>query len=137
VGLPFYGSRDVVAAALPLVGANARSGRTPHAIPPSTDGTLLDSIHCPRFLSHFSSRRIRRLLPRAQVWPSQSDLRPLDARSDGDADGRRSAGSRPHGAVVWAGETPWEELVGVGRSSDDRVFRVRDFDRSGLHISIL
>ena len=81
VGFPRECLRDVVAAALPLVRAHARPGRAHHPLPPAADGALLDPIHSPHLGTHLSDDRIRRLFPRTQVRPAESDLRTLDARS--------------------------------------------------------
>ncbi len=81
--------------------------------------------------------RVRGLLPRAPVPPSESDVRTLDARSDRGAGGKRSAGRHPYSAVVRAGRTSRKELVGVGSNPDDRLSRVREPDRSGLYCSAI
>jgi len=73
------------------------------------------------------------VLSRAQVWPFESELPPLDGRTDDIARCQRCAGSHPDGAVVWTGAASREELVGVGRDSDDRLCRIREPDRSGVH----
>ena len=51
------------------------------------------------------------------------------------AGGRRGAGSDPGDTAVRTGAATGKELVGVGRGPDDRVFCVREPDRSGLHFS--
>ncbi len=62
----------------------------------------------------FPDDRLRRLFPRAQVWPAESDLRSVDARSDGWAGRRRGAGSHPHGAAVLGWCDGWERTGGCG-----------------------
>ena len=122
-GTFFYGLRDVVAAAFPVVGAHARSGRT----------RLPDSVRCRRALYWVQFIVVVTLLTfPMSVYEGyfrehkygllNQTFGPWMRDQTGWARRRRGAGSHPDGAVVWAGETAGKELVGVGRNADDRVF---------------